>query len=302
VILGGLTLVFVTVAIGKIVGLYLPRSTEMFGTEMAFVAVLFAMTYEIATRPALFVMADWPSDTDIDDADEGPVIIRQDRFLRSNHPDPAPASTQVSPSAPASAQGQAAQKTDDPITSPITNPVTSPVTSPVRPLLDEEGLARAIAQLTDIQNRGDILLDPLVSLPKLARAVGVTPNQLSYVLNHHIGQSFFDFVNAARIAEARSVLLLEPDRTILDIALSVGFNSKSTFNLAFKKITGETPSAFREAGRDNAVAPSADQPVDQPAATKIAASLAQKAAVLANPGSGPNPGNGDTAQGAVGKS
>ena len=44
------------------------------------------------------------------------------------------------------------------------------------------------------------------------------------------------------------------------------------------------------------------QPADQPAATKIAASLAQKAAVLANPGSGPNPGNGDTAQGAVGKS
>ncbi|MBO6771871.1 MULTISPECIES: helix-turn-helix domain-containing protein [unclassified Thalassospira] len=306
VILGGLTLVFVTVAIGKIVGLYLPRSTEMFGTEMAFVAVLFAMTYEIATRPALFVMADWPSDTDIDDADEGPVIIRQDRFLRSGYPDPVPASTQLSSSAPASAQGQTAQKNDDPITSPVTNPVTSPVTSPVRPLLDEEGLTRAIAQLTDIQNRGDILLDPLVSLPKLARAVGVTPNQLSYVLNHHIGQSFFDFVNAARIAEARSVLLLEPDRTILDIALSVGFNSKSTFNLAFKKITGETPSAFREAGRDNAVAPPADQSLDQladqPAATKIAASLAQKAAVLTNPGSGPNPGNGDTAQGAVGKS
>ena len=122
-----------------------------------------------------------------------------------------------------------------------------------RPLLDTDGVNRALARLGDIQARGDILLDPLVSLPKLARAVGITPNQLSYVLNHHVGKSFFDFVNAARIDEARSVLVLEPDRTILDIALSVGFNSKSTFNLAFKKITGETPSAVREAARRDAV-------------------------------------------------
>ncbi|PXX27028.1 helix-turn-helix domain-containing protein, partial [Thalassospira sp. 11-3] len=82
-------------------------------------------------------------------------------------------------------------------------------------------------------------------MPKLANAVGVTPNQLSYVLNQHLGKSFFDFVNEVRTNEASRLLIEEPDRTILDIAISVGFNSKSTFNLAFKKITGKTPSVYR---------------------------------------------------------
>ncbi|WP_258549076.1 helix-turn-helix domain-containing protein [Thalassospira profundimaris] len=118
------------------------------------------------------------------------------------------------------------------------------VTTP-RPVLDEEDAARAKRRLMIIHGQGDLLHDPMISLPKLARAVGLSPNQLSYVLNHHIGQNFFDFVNSARIAEARRILLGEPDRPILDVALAVGFNSKSTFNLAFKKITGETPSSLR---------------------------------------------------------
>ncbi|MDP2699763.1 AraC family transcriptional regulator [Thalassospira sp.] len=215
VILGGLMFVFVTVVVDRIVSLYLPHDTEMFGTEIAFVAVLFAMSYEIAAKPALFVMADWP--TDFDDAAARPVSKRSE------------------------APGMTRDHENDP-----PRPEPEPT---VRPLLDEDEANRALAQLKDIQKCGDILLDPMVSRSKLARAVGLTPNQLSYVLNHHVGQSFFDFVNRARIAEARAVLLLEPDRTILDIALSVGFNSKSTFNLAFKKMTGETPSAVREAAR-----------------------------------------------------
>lgn len=226
VILGGLTLVFVTVAVGRIVSFYLPENTEMFGTEIAFVAVLFAMSYEIATKPALFVMADWPSDSDIQT--RSGIQGSTSNALRSL--------TEYA-------------ETPDAKQDSKTVPISSVSDTAVRPLLDEDGVIRALAQLKDIQKRGDILLDPLVSLPKLARAVGLTPNQLSYVLNHHVGQSFFDFVNRARIAEARAVLLLEPDRTILDIALSVGFNSKSTFNLAFKKMTGETPSAVREAAR-----------------------------------------------------
>ncbi len=259
VILGGLTLVFVTVAVGRVIKLYLPENTEMFGTEIAFVIVLFAMCYEIATRPALFVMADWPADSGLETA-----ALRR---VASTH-------TTAQASKPA-LMPRDANADPSPSPSPSPNPNPNPASEPnaktvsaiqspqrdgndgrdhndenaVRPLLDEDGVTRAVSVLRDIQRRGDILLDPLVSLPKLARAVGVTPNQLSYVLNHHLGQSFFDFVNAARIQEARAVLLLEPDRTILDIALSVGFNSKSTFNLAFKKITGDTPSAVREAAK-----------------------------------------------------
>lgn len=238
VIVGGLTFVFITVAVGKIMDFYLLDKTAVSGSAIAFALVLFAMSYEIATQPALFVMADWPSDNMSDDVDEIDEPVRQSPISTDKN---APVKTAVA--------GNGA--TD---------------TATARPLLDPDGVTRVLKRLEDIQANGDILLDPLVSLPKLARAVGVTPNQLSYVLNQHLGRSFFDFVNAARVREARSVLVLEPDRTILDIALSVGFNSKSTFNLAFKKITGETPSAVREAARADMLqhATTSEPPIARP--------------------------------------
>ncbi|MCK2167337.1 AraC family transcriptional regulator [Thalassospira xiamenensis] len=112
--------------------------------------------------------------------------------------------------------------------------------------VDPNDVSRIRAKLDRIVAARELMFDPLLTMPKLANAVGVTPNQLSYVLNQHLGKSFFDFVNEVRTNEASRLLVEEPDRTILDIAISVGFNSKSTFNLAFKKITGKTPSAYRD--------------------------------------------------------
>ncbi|KZB61097.1 AraC family transcriptional regulator [Thalassospira lucentensis] len=112
--------------------------------------------------------------------------------------------------------------------------------------VDSNDVSRIRAKLDRIVAARELMFDPLLTMPKLANAVGVTPNQLSYVLNQHLGKSFFDFVNEVRTNEASRLLIEEPDRTILDIAISVGFNSKSTFNLAFKKITGKTPSAYRD--------------------------------------------------------
>lgn len=114
-----------------------------------------------------------------------------------------------------------------------------------RAIVDDSGIARIHTRLTRIVSDSDIMLDPLLTMPKLAAAVGATPNQLSFVLNQHLGKSFFDFVNEVRINTASRLLIDEPDRTILDIATEVGFNSKSTFNQAFKKITGQTPSVYR---------------------------------------------------------
>lgn len=114
-----------------------------------------------------------------------------------------------------------------------------------RPIVAPDDVARIRARLDRVLTDRDLIFDPLLNMPRLASVVGVSPNQLSHVLNQHLGQSFFDFINAVRIGEASRLLIAEPDRTILDIAIGVGFNSKSTFNMAFKKITGRTPSAYR---------------------------------------------------------
>lgn len=87
-----------------------------------------------------------------------------------------------------------------------------------------------------------------LTLPMLAARVGAKPNLVSQALNETLGISFFDYINGHRIDEAKRQLLEaeEEGSTILDIAYAVGFNSKSTFNAAFKKRTGQTPSLFRK--------------------------------------------------------
>ena len=91
-------------------------------------------------------------------------------------------------------------------------------------------------------------LDNELTLAKLSEMLSIPQHHLSQVLNEKLNQNFFDFVNNYRIQEAKK-LLVSPEGgllTILAIAEEVGFNSKSAFNNAFKKVTNTTPSEFRK--------------------------------------------------------
>jgi len=88
-------------------------------------------------------------------------------------------------------------------------------------------------------------------LRQLSDAIGATEHRVSEVLNQHLKTSFYDFVNGRRIAEAKLILQQDGERTVLDIALEVGFNSKSTFYTAFKKVTGQSPAAFRRSAPED---------------------------------------------------
>lgn len=68
---------------------------------------------------------------------------------------------------------------------------------------------------------------------------------VSQVINQSRGNSFYDLINHARIEAAKELLEHNPDKSILNIALEVGFNSKTTFNSAFKRATGLTPSQHK---------------------------------------------------------
>jgi AraC-like DNA-binding protein len=71
------------------------------------------------------------------------------------------------------------------------------------------------------------------------------PHYVSQVINQDLDTNFYDLVNRHRIRAAQLELLRHPDRPVLEIALQVGFNSKSTFNAAFRQHAGMTPSDFR---------------------------------------------------------
>ena len=88
-------------------------------------------------------------------------------------------------------------------------------------------------------------LKPDFSLPDLADQLHVTVHQLSQVINEGLGRTFFEMTAEYRIEEAKRLLKEQMNIKIEEIAEQVGYNSKSSFNTSFKKITGKTPSEWR---------------------------------------------------------
>ena len=100
-------------------------------------------------------------------------------------------------------------------------------------------------------------LNPTLNLDTLAEEVGVAAQDISLALNHHLGRHFFDFINGYRI-KAACEMLASPDsseKTVLDISLESGFNSKSSFNTAFKKQMQITPSEYRQQHKKSSTIP-----------------------------------------------
>lgn len=83
------------------------------------------------------------------------------------------------------------------------------------------------------------------SLPDLAQQLGTTVHILSQTINEGLGKSFFEMVAEYRVGEAKKLLKDQPNIKVEEIAEQVGYNSKSSFNTVFKKLTGSTPSEFR---------------------------------------------------------
>ena len=86
-----------------------------------------------------------------------------------------------------------------------------------------------------------------LSLRSLAETIDVHPNELSRIINMALGKNFNDFINEYRIKEVIHKMQ-DPayDRiTLLGIAFDAGFNSKTTFNRAFRQMTGKSPQEYK---------------------------------------------------------
>jgi AraC-like DNA-binding protein len=90
--------------------------------------------------------------------------------------------------------------------------------------------------------------DNLASLSELAKRIGESSHHVSQVINEKLGKSFFELLAEYRVEEAKNILAdKKRDRlTIEEISELVGYNSKTAFNNAFRKLTGKTPSEFRK--------------------------------------------------------
>ncbi|WP_259067898.1 helix-turn-helix domain-containing protein [Mucilaginibacter sp. X4EP1] len=90
-------------------------------------------------------------------------------------------------------------------------------------------------------------LSPSLTIQELAGQMHLPVRELSLLINYRLGQHFFDFVNEYRVEKAMKLLRETTNRelTIQQILYEVGFNSKSSFNTAFKKHAGVTPKDYR---------------------------------------------------------
>ncbi len=90
--------------------------------------------------------------------------------------------------------------------------------------------------------------DPELSLATVARVLKTNPAVISRTINQGFEQNFNDFVNQFRIDAVKEMLDKgeHKKQTLLGIAIDCGFNSKATFNRAFKKATGLSPKEWLE--------------------------------------------------------
>lgn len=97
-------------------------------------------------------------------------------------------------------------------------------------------------------NEEKLFLDKGLTLKNLAEKLNTSPNNLSWLLNHVYQISFYDFINQKRIAEFQKKVNegRHQHHTLFALAMEVGFNSKSTFNKAFKTLNNDTPKNYIE--------------------------------------------------------
>lgn len=111
--------------------------------------------------------------------------------------------------------------------------------------IEPETASQLSNSLKKIMQEQKPYLEMNFSLPVLAQLCKSNVHLVSQVINESFNKSFFEWVAEYRIEEAKRILRDQPHLKIEEIAEQVGYNAKSSFNTAFKRITGSTPSEFR---------------------------------------------------------
>ena len=103
-------------------------------------------------------------------------------------------------------------------------------------------------KLESILEKEKPFLEQELTLSLLAESIGTTDKKLSVLLNHSLDISFYDFINKYRVEEVKEKLKTKEHEkySLLGIAYTCGFNSKSSFYRAFKKETGMSPTIYKK--------------------------------------------------------
>ena len=109
---------------------------------------------------------------------------------------------------------------------------------------DPEADKKLMARLDTLLETRKLHLDPDMTLTRLARVLQVPVKQLSAAINRSTGNNVSRYVNGHRVREACHVL--KGGTNVTELMLASGFSTKSNFNREFLRVTGRTPSTWRD--------------------------------------------------------
>ncbi len=110
-----------------------------------------------------------------------------------------------------------------------------------------------VSAFEDLLVNKKYFLNPDLTLDKVAEELNLSKSHLSRIINKEMGTTFPEYMNELRVKEAK-FYLRHPDfgnYTLVAIGLEAGFASKTSFNNTFKKVTGMTPSEYKNSEMEN---------------------------------------------------
>ncbi len=118
----------------------------------------------------------------------------------------------------------------------------------IKPSHTDKDLTLWKDKLSRLMTEKHIFENPRLTLSDVAKELGTTTKTISSVVNSEFNMNFNDFINHYRIEAVKDKLDKGEHNksTLLGIALDCGFNSKATFNRAFKKSTSLSPKDYLE--------------------------------------------------------
>lgn len=111
---------------------------------------------------------------------------------------------------------------------------------------DSNTRAKLLENIVQYMEEEQPYLESELTLDALARYTNLSSHHLSEIINQQANKNFYQFVNEYRIKTVCSQISSNPKERLIDLALSAGFSSKSTFNAVFKQFKGMTPSQYRK--------------------------------------------------------
>lgn len=113
----------------------------------------------------------------------------------------------------------------------------------------KQELTLLLEKLDRFVNEHETYTKPELTIIDIADELNVHPRKISTALNSIYQLNFNSYINKYRIEKAITLIKsdLSNNLSIEGIGITVGFQSKSTFYAAFKKVTGTTPSKYKNA-------------------------------------------------------